>query len=66
VAENSAIEDQLLTEAVKLGGHRTRKEAVIQALTDYVQRVQQQKILELFGTIEFDPDYDYKRLRERG
>ncbi|HET6385063.1 MAG TPA: type II toxin-antitoxin system VapB family antitoxin [Armatimonadota bacterium] len=66
MAENSAIEDQLLTEAVKLGGHRTRKEAVIQALTDYVQRVQQQKILELFGTIEFDPDYDYKRLRERG
>ena len=33
------------------------------ALTEYVQRRQQQRIIDLFGTIEYDEDYDYKRDR---
>jgi hypothetical protein len=35
------------------------------ALREYVQRRKQMKILELFGTIDFDEDYDYKQQRQK-
>ena len=61
---NLAIDDRLIAEAQKLGRHRTKKETVNAALEEYVQRRKQQRILSLFGTIDFNPNYDYKR--ERG
>jgi Bacterial antitoxin of type II TA system, VapB len=51
-------------EAQKLGNHRTKREAVTAVLDEYIQRRKQQKILSLFGTIEYDQAYRYKR--ERG
>lgn len=65
MATNLAIDDKLLEEAVRAGGHRTKKAAVTEALQEYIQRRQQAKITELFGTIEFDPKYDYKEQRRR-
>jgi Arc/MetJ family transcription regulator len=62
---NLAIDDDLLTEAQKVGGHRTKKDTVNEALREYIQRRQQAKITALFGTIEFDPTYDYKKQRRR-
>jgi Arc/MetJ family transcription regulator len=62
---NLAIDDKLLEEAVRAGGHRTKKAAVTEALKEYIQRREQAKIVELFGTIEFDPKYDYKKQRRR-
>ena len=62
---NLALDDQLIEEARKLGGHKTKKEAVTKALEEYVRRRQQLKIIELFGTIDFDPDYDYKKERKK-
>ena len=62
---NLAIDDDLLTEAQKIGGHRTKKETVNEALREYVQRRRQIKVLELFGQIDFDPAYDYKKQRRR-
>ena len=56
---------QLIEEARILGGHKTKKEAVTAALTEYVQRRQQRGIIELFGTIDYDPAYDYKAERRR-
>jgi len=35
---NLAIDDQLLEEALKLGGHRTKKATVTEALEEYVRR----------------------------
>ena len=35
------------------------------ALAEYVQRRQQQSVIKLFGTIDYDPRYDYKALRQR-
>lgn len=61
---NLSIDDRLLKEARKLGHHGTKRETVIAALKEYIQRRKQQGILSLFGTIEYDPAYDYKR--ERG
>jgi Arc/MetJ family transcription regulator len=60
-----AIDEELLEEARRAGGHRTKKAAIVAALREYVQRRRQPKILELFGTIDFDPTYDYKKQRRR-
>jgi Arc/MetJ family transcription regulator len=60
-----AIDDRLIAEAQKLGRHRTKKETVNAALDEYVQRRKQQQILALFGSIEYDGNYDYKRERRR-
>ena len=65
MATNLQIEDKLITRAVRLGGHRTKKAAVTQALVEYIQHLEQQKILSLFGSMEFDKEYNYKKQRAR-
>ena len=62
---NLAIDDNLLDEALRVGGHRTKKATVTEALEEYIQRRKQLQVLELFGTIDIDPDYDYKKARRR-
>ena len=63
---NLAIDDELLEEALRVGGHRTKKATVTEALQEYIQRRKQAEILDLFGQIDYDPEYDYKRQRSRG
>lgn len=63
---NLAIDDELLEEARRIGGHRTKKATVTVALQEYVERRKQEKILDLFGKIDYDPDYDYKKQRALG
>lgn len=65
MATNLAIDDALIAEARRLGGHKTKKDAVTVALKEYIQRHQQGEILELFGDVDYDPDYDYKEARRR-
>ena len=65
MATNLQLDDHLIEEAVALGNHRTKKAAVTQALTDYVRHLRQERILDLFGKVDFDPGYDYKRQRSR-
>jgi Arc/MetJ family transcription regulator len=65
MATNLAIDDRLLDEAVRVGGQRTKKDTVTQALQEYVQRRKQARILDLFGKVDFDPKYNYKRQRRR-
>ncbi len=65
MATNLQLDDRLIAEATALGKHRTKKEAVTQALTDYIRHLRQEQILNLFGEVEFDPAYDYKRQRAR-
>ena len=60
---NLAISDKLINQATRIGQHKTKKEAVTAALEEYVQHREQLKILELQGQIDFDPDYDYRKLR---
>jgi len=63
MATNLQIDNELITKAVKLGGHRTKKAAVTQALTEYIQHLEQERMLSLFGSVEFDPRYDFKKQR---
>jgi len=62
---NLAIDDRLIAEAQRLGRHRTKKETVNAALDEYVKRRKQQRIQPLFGTIDYDETYDYKRERRK-
>ena len=62
---NVAIDDQLIEEAQKTGNHRTKKAAVTEALQEYIQRRKQLKIIDLFGSIDYEPDYDYKKQRNK-
>ena len=63
MATNLGLNDGLIREAQKLGNHRSKKEAVNAALDEYVTRRKQLGILKLFGKIDYDPRYDYKRAR---
>jgi Arc/MetJ family transcription regulator len=65
MATNLALDDALIDEACKRGGHKTKKEAVTAALNEYIQRRKQLKLIEQFGTVDFDPTYDYKADRRR-
>ncbi|HVI06975.1 MAG TPA: type II toxin-antitoxin system VapB family antitoxin [Candidatus Binatia bacterium] len=65
MATNLALDDRLIEEARKAGGHKTKKEAVTTALEQYVRRNKQLAILDAFGTVDFDPSYDYKAERNR-
>jgi Arc/MetJ family transcription regulator len=60
---NLAIDDRLIAEAQKLGQHRTKKEAVTAALDEYIRRRKQLDVLAMFGKIDYDENYDYKRER---
>jgi Arc/MetJ family transcription regulator len=63
MATNLAIDDTLLKKALVIGGLRTKKATVNLALDEFIQRRKRQEVIELFGTIEFDKSYDYKKSR---
>jgi len=65
MATNLALDDKLILEAQRAGKHKTKKDAVTEALTEYVRRRKQLRLLEAFGTFDFDPTYDYKAERRR-
>lgn len=65
MATNLAIDDRLLEEALRVGGHRTKKDTVTEALEEYIQRRKQAQVVGLFGTVDFDEAFDYKKARKR-
>ncbi len=65
MATNLAIDDSLLRAAQTISGHKTKKATVTEALMEYIKRREQMKITELFGKIDYDDDYDYKKGRFR-
>jgi Bacterial antitoxin of type II TA system, VapB len=64
MATNLALDDALIEQARQIGQHTTKKAAVTAALEEYIQYRKQLKIIDLFGTVDFDPDYDYKAKRQ--
>ncbi len=65
MATNLQVDDRLIIKAVKLGRHKTKKAAVTEALIEYIDHLEQEKILLMFGTVDYDPKYDYKKQRRR-
>jgi Arc/MetJ family transcription regulator len=60
---NLALDPDLLDEAHRVGGHRTKKATVTEALREYIMRRKQRRVLDLFGAVDYDADYDYKKQR---
>ncbi len=61
---NIDIDDELMAEAARLTGIKTKKELVHQALKILIESKKRRSLLELVGKVELDPDYDYKAARE--
>ena len=64
MATHLDLDDKLIDAARKLGGHKTKREAVNRALQEYVQWLKQQAIVSEFGKIEYDRKYGYKKQRK--
>ena len=66
MATNLSIDTQLLNDALKIGGLKTKKDTVNLALEEFIKKRKAVDILPLFGTVVYDEDYDYKEARQRG
>lgn len=65
MATNLAIDEQLLSEALKIGQLKTKKDTVNKALLEFIQKRKQKDLLNFFGKIDFADGYDYKKHRTR-
>ena len=65
MATNLALDDKLIMEALKVGHHKTKREAVTAAIKEYIAHKKQLAIKKLFGAIDFDNNFDYKKARNR-
>jgi Arc/MetJ family transcription regulator len=65
MATNLSIDPDLIEQALKVSGERTKKAAVTKALKEFIARRQQKRLLDLMGKLEWEPSYDYKRERTR-
>ena len=65
MATNLSIDPELIEQARKISGERTKKAAVTKALKEFIARRQQENVLALFGKLEWDAEYDYKAERHR-
>ena len=65
MATNLAIDPRLLERALALSGEKTKTRAVTMALQEFVARREQARVVDLFGTLDWDPDFDYKAERSR-
>lgn len=63
MATNLNIDQKLLEDALRLGGKKTKRETVNEALAEYIRRRKQKEIINLFGEVDIDPRYDYKEQR---
>lgn len=64
MATNLQIDPELLERALKVGGHRTKRETVNEALAEYIRHREQRKVLELFGTIDMDSEEEMRAQRK--
>ncbi|HEX9671562.1 MAG TPA: type II toxin-antitoxin system VapB family antitoxin [Thermoanaerobaculia bacterium] len=60
---NRAVDAELLDQALSVGGFRTKRETVNQALREFIARRHRLGLVDLFGKVDYDPSYDYKKER---
>ena len=65
LATNLAINDELLKNALEIGGYKSKKDTVNAALEEFIQRRRSEDVIGLFGKVEYDEKYDYKKMRNR-
>ncbi len=65
MAIDLAIDPELLERALQAGGEKTKTATVNRALREFVARREQERLLELFGKLDWDDAFDYKSERLR-
>ena len=65
MATNLAIDPELIERALEISGECTKKAAVTKALQEFIARREQKQLAELFGSLDWNADYDYKAERSR-
>ena len=65
MATNLAIDPELLDKALLISGKKTKKATVTQALIEFIAKRERMRVKELFGQLEWNADYDYKKERSR-
>jgi len=65
MATNLSIDTRLLDDALKVGGFKSKKDTVNTALAEFIKTRKAVEMLSLFGAVEYDEDYDYKKARSR-
>jgi hypothetical protein len=60
---NLTINETLLERAFTMSGLRTENETVNTALEEFIEKRAGEEIISSFNTVEYDEDYDYKKLR---
>ena len=65
MATKLSIDPALLNEALAVGGEKTKKATVTKALQEFIARRRQRELAELFGKLDWDGDFDFKRERSR-
>ena len=65
MATNLSIDPELLEKALQVSGEKTKKAAVTQALIEFIAKRERTRVKELFGQLDWDSDYDYKKERSR-
>jgi Arc/MetJ family transcription regulator len=63
VATNLGLDDNLIEEALKVGGYKSKKDTVNAALAEFIQHRRRLAVIDAFGTFDFDEAYDYKQER---
>ncbi len=65
MATNLNIDPELLEEALKIGGEKSKKNTVNKALKEFIERIKQKEIIAMLGSVVYEPGYDYKKSRKR-
>lgn len=65
MATNLAIDEGLLTEALRIGGQPSKRATVNEALEEYIRRRKRRDFVRLFGTVDFHTGWSYKKARRR-
>ncbi|MDX1555348.1 MAG: type II toxin-antitoxin system VapB family antitoxin [Xanthomonadales bacterium] len=65
MATNLAIDPELINRTLEISGEKTKKAAVTMALKEFIARREQKRLVDLFGTLEWDDEFSYKNARYR-
>ena len=60
---NIVLDEALIQEAMRYAPVKSKRELVDLALREFVANRRRGDMRELFGSVEIDPDYDYKARR---
>ena len=60
---NVVLDENLIQEALRISGAKTKKSVIHRALEEFIQNHKRMDLRELKGKIRFKEGYNYKKLR---